>query len=385
MNLTLQAQLLPERDQSERLRETVERFNEAANWAAGVAFEHRCSNKVELQRIVYRDMRDRFDLSAQMAVRCIAQVCEAYKRDKAIRPVFRPHAAMPFDQRMMSFKHADRVSLLTLGGRVLVPFIMGKYQAERFTHAKGQSDLVLRDDGRWFLLVTVDVPQATPIPVTDFIGVDLGIANLATTSDGDKHSGEDVDKVREKHNTQRKRLQKKGTKGAKKKIKRIGKKESRFRKNQNHCISKKIVETAKGTGRGIGLEDLANIRNRVTARGGDARNKLGGWAFDQLGTFIAYKATLAGIPVVHVDPRYTSQTCSECSHRDRSNRVSQSEFRCKACDHEQHADHNAARNIRNSALLRGKAQVVPVTLPELASTPGNGSRGFRPSRKAAGL
>ncbi len=77
------------------------------------------------------------------------------------------------------------MSLLTLAGRLLVPIIMGKYQAEQFTHAKGQADLVLRHDGKWFLLVTVDVPDATPIPTTDFMGVDFGVVNLATTEDGD--------------------------------------------------------------------------------------------------------------------------------------------------------------------------------------------------------
>jgi putative transposase len=183
MKLTLQTQLLPDAEQAARLRETVERFNEAANWLAGIAFERRTANKLELQHACYGDLRERFGLSAQMAVRCIAQVCEAYKRDKSIRPVFRNTAAMPFDQRMMSFKGIDRVSLLTLGGRILVPFILGKYQAEQFTHAKGQADLVIRDDGKWFLLVTVDIPSGTPIPATDFIGVDLGIANIATDSD----------------------------------------------------------------------------------------------------------------------------------------------------------------------------------------------------------
>ena len=66
MKLTLQTQLLPDRDHAARLKATVERFNEAANWAAGVAFEHRCSSKAELQKIVYRDLRERFGLSAQI-------------------------------------------------------------------------------------------------------------------------------------------------------------------------------------------------------------------------------------------------------------------------------------------------------------------------------
>ena len=322
MKRTLQTQLLPDDGEAAQLKATVERFNEAANFAAGEAFERKLSNKVELQKIVYRDLRNRFGLSSQMAVRCLAQVCEAYKRDKSIRPVFRPYAAMPHDQRTMSFKGPDRVSLLTLEGRVVVPVVMGKYQAERFTNAKGQADLVLRFDGKWFLLVTVDIPDEAPIPATDFIGVDLGLANIATTSDGERQTGKPVEDVRRKHNLQRKRLQRLGTKGAKKKLRRTSKKEARFRKHENHCISKKIVATAKRTGRGIALEDLKGIRDRVTARGGDARNRLSGWSFHQLYTFLAYKAQAAGVPVVLVDPAYTSQTCPECGHCERSNRKS---------------------------------------------------------------
>jgi predicted transposase len=130
----LRIRLLPERDHAARLRETVERFNEAAAWPSGIAFERKTANKLLLRRIVYRDLRERFGLSAQVAVRCIARVCEAYERDKDIRPAFRRRAAMPFDQRMMGFKGGDRVSLRTLGGRVQVPILMGGSQAERIGH-----------------------------------------------------------------------------------------------------------------------------------------------------------------------------------------------------------------------------------------------------------
>src|SRR5215217_3422688 len=128
MKLTLQIQLLPDAEQSHKLRETLVRFNAAAAWLAGKAFFLRSANKVKLQQLHYQELRERFGLSAQMAVRCIAQVCEAYKRDKDKQPKFRQHAAMPFDQRMMSFKGVDRVSLLTLSGRVIIPCVMGKYQ-----------------------------------------------------------------------------------------------------------------------------------------------------------------------------------------------------------------------------------------------------------------
>jgi putative transposase len=250
----------------------------------------------------------------------------------------------------MSFKGIDKVSLLTLDGRAVVPFILGKYQAERIGYPKGQADLVRRKDGKWFLIVTVTIPDGTGTPATDFLGVDLGITNIATDSDGRSHCGKAVEDVRRKHNLQRKRLQKRETRGAKKKLKRVSSKEARFRRHENHVISKTIVETARRTGRGIALEELKDIRLRVTARGRDARNKLGGWGFSQLGMFIDYKARLAGVAVVYVDPAYTSQTCHACGHRERSNRKNQSDFRCKACGHEAHADVNAAENISALAL-----------------------------------
>jgi IS605 OrfB family transposase len=365
MKLTLQLQLFPDTSHAARLKATVERFNETADWLAGEAFEIKVANKIQLQKTHYAALRDRFGLSAQMAVRCIAQVCEAYKRDKTIRSRFRKHAAMPFDQRMMSFKGVDRVSLLALDGRMVVPFVMGKYQSERFTNAKGQADLVLRKDGKWFLLVTVDLPEATPTPTTDFLGVDLGLANIATDSDGNAYSGKPVERVRRKHNLQRKRLQRKGTKGARKKLKRLAGKEARFKRHENHVISKAIVETAKGTGRGIAVEDLSGIRDRLPAWGRDARNRLSGWAFGQLVAFLSYKAELAGIPVVKVDPRNTSRTCGECGHCCRANRTSQEKFLCVSCGHRANADQNAARNIRAQAARKTASELVgPRAQPE---------------------
>jgi putative transposase len=381
MKLTLQTQLLPERDHADRLKETVERFNEAANWCAGVAFERKLANKIELQKIVYRDIREKFGLSAQMAVRCIAQVCEAYKKDKTIRPEFRPHAAVPYDQRLMSFKGPDRVSLLTLGGRILVSVVMGKYQREQFTHAKGQADLVLRHDGRWFLLVTVDLPEDTPIPVTDFIGIDLGVVNIVTDSDGGQMSGEKVEKARRKYGDKHRRLQQAATerrqsgkrpRSIRRKIARDKAREARYKRDVNHCTAKAYVETAKGTGRGIAIEDLDGIRDRVTARGGDSRNRLSGWSFFQFRTFLTYKALLAGVPLVVVNPAYTSQDCAECGHRDRRNRKTQATFKCLKCGHTDNADVNAARNIRSRAIVMnaqgvGTCEGLPTEKPH-AST-----------------
>ena len=359
MKLTLQTRLLPDEAQAASPKTTVARFNEAANWLAGEAFKRRTANKILLQTIYYPDLRARFGLSAQMAVRCIAQVCEAYKRDRARRPTFRKHAAVPYDQRLMSFKGVDRVSLLTLEGRVIVPVVMGRYQAERYTLAKGQSDLVLRKDGKWFLLVTVDLPGGAPTPATDFIGIDLGVENLATDSDGAHQGGAGVEQTRGRYQTQRQKLQQAGAKRKargsrpkqiRRKLKNISARESRFRRHANHCISKQLVAKAKDTARGIALEDLQGIRERTRFRK-PQRARMGGWAFFQLRAFIEYKAGLAGVPVVLVDPRNTSRTCSRCGHCEKANRRSHAEFECRQFGFRAHADYNAALNISARAAV----------------------------------
>ncbi len=349
MKLVVQVRLLPDAEQVGKLRETMERFNSAATFVGLVAFEHRTANVFELRKLCYREVREKFGLSSQQAQLSIKSVSDAYKRDKSRKVSFRRLAAIPFDQRTMSFKGIDKVSLLTIVGRTVVPMLIGSYQNSRMSSAKGQCDLVFRKN-KWFLFVTVDVPDGETFEPSDFLGVDLGIDELAADSDGNTYSGKSVEDVRRKYGLQRKRLQRKGTKGSKKKLKRISGKEAKFRRSENHRISKAIVKSAKGTGRGIALEDLKHIRSRITAWGSEARGRLSGWSFGQLTEFINYKSRLAGVIVEIVDPAYTSRTCSKCGHCEKSNRKSRSEFRCKACRHEQHADVNAARNIAFRAL-----------------------------------
>src|SRR5262249_18287116 len=121
----------------------------------------------------------------------------------------------------------------------------------------------------------------------------------------------------------------------------------RFQAKTNHEISKKIVAKAKALGVGIAMEDLSKIRGRVEPTASKKmRRRLGNWSFFQLRTFLVYKAVAAGVPVVFVDPKYSSQTCSECGHREKSNWKDQAHFECQACGHQAHADLNAARNIR---------------------------------------
>ena len=141
-------------------------------------------------------------------------------------------------------------------------------------------------------------------------------------------------------------LQKRGTKSAKRHLKRLRRKERRFHQNTNHCISKKLVAKAKATKRGIAIEDLRHIRSRTdsTVRKSQ-RYRHASWSFFQLRAFLSYKAALAGVCLHLVDPRNTSRTCSACGHCEKANRKSQAEFVCQSCGYAALADYNAAINI----------------------------------------
>lgn len=381
MKLTLQLQLLPAPNQRVTLLATMEHFNEAATFAAQVGFEAGVFSQPSIHKRCYAEIRERFGLSAQMAVRAIGKAVEAFATLKAKGrkecPSFKPRGAVTYDNRILSFKGLDRVSLGTLSGRMVLPMVYGEYQGERFDRLKGQVDLVYRQ-GKFYLYATVDLPDNMPIEPAGFLGVDLGIVNIATDSDGASYSGEAIERVRRRHHENRRRFQKRCTKGAKKRLKQLTGREARFRKHENHCISKALVQKAKGTGRGIALEDLSGIRDRTTVRAKD-RTRHSGWSFYQLRAFVEYKAKLAGVPVLVVDPRNTSRTCSVCGYCEKANRKNQSEFRCQHCGYSTNADGNAARNIRDRAVRKAASK-----LGIAEAKAGNGTAAEM-TRKATGL
>jgi putative transposase len=353
---TVVCKLAPTPEEARDIDATLLAFAGACEFSAESARWIGSTNKVNVQKDAYHTIRKMFGLSANLAIRAIARACGALKVPAKMHSAFAP-TSIDYDARIFSFIEWNWTFGLTLlSGRARIASVLGERQKSRLRGRKPTAAvLVKRRDGGYYLHVLLSDEAPQPFKATDFLGVDVGIANLATDSDGEKHTGKPVEAVRRKHNLQRKRLQRKGTKGAKKKLRRVSGKEPRFLTHQNHCISKTIIETAKRTGRGIALEDLKGIRDRIRARGGDARNRLSGWSFGQLFSFLSYKAQSAGVPVVFVDPRNTSRTCVECGHCERSSRKNQALFQCKACGHESHADVNAARNIR--ALAASKTAI----------------------------
>ena len=193
---TLMIKLDPSPEQYEALCSTMRRFNEACNSIAETVFDIHSANKNEIHKIVYYPIREEFGLSAQLTVRAIAKVAEAYKRDKSIKPQFRLDSAIVYDQRILSFKRLDLVSILTLQGRQLIPLRIGEYQKVRMDRVRSQCDLTLLK-GIFYLCVVVKAPEETPFDPIGVLGVDLGIKNLAVDSDGELHSGEKITKTRD--------------------------------------------------------------------------------------------------------------------------------------------------------------------------------------------
>ena len=384
MKLVVRVKLVADANAESALGATLRACNDAANFVSKVAFEKGEFSKPGLQKLLYADLRAR-GLGAQAAIRTIAKVVGAYatlraniragnlgkpgspRRVKAeSKPVeFRADAAQPFDDRILSWLMDQRtVSIWTVAGRIKdIRFVGNQDQLNLLTERrKGESDLLCRN-GEFFLVATVDIDEPEVGLPAGFIGVDMGVVNIATRSDGITHGGRGLQRHRKRMRDLRTKLQKKGTKFAKRRAKLLSGREKRRATDLNHCISKSIVVEAERTGHGIAIEDLRGIRDRVRLKK-PQRTMVHSWAFAQLGEFLAYKARRHGVMLVAVDPRNTSRECSDCHHIDTRNRPSQAVFRCGKCGFADHADRNASRNIGARGwwrLVRG----VQSTTPEL--------------------
>lgn len=293
MKLTAQIRLLPTPEQAKLLKDTLVRANEACDYISGVAWDKRTFGKFGLQRLVYRSVREMFDLTAQVVVRCIGKVSDSYKLDKKTKREFKPLGAISYDERILKYKLSKKtVSIWTLNGREEIPYTCGERQAELLQTQQGESDLCLVR-GKWYLLATCNVETPKPQDVSGVLGVDLGIVQIATDSDGNTHSGSQIKNVRHRHRALRTKLQRKGAKSAKRRLKKLSGREQRFARNVNHVVSKSIVETAQRTNRTIALENLSGIRTRVRVRRAQ-RTTLHSWSFYQLQEFVKYKAKRVG-------------------------------------------------------------------------------------------
>ncbi|MGC2574141.1 MAG: transposase [Candidatus Nitrosopolaris sp.] len=332
-----------------RLLETVRKYNEACNFIAQKAFSLKITNKYKLHKIAYREIRERFNLSAQFAVRIIAKVAEAYRK-KSIEPIFRRLGAIQYDQRNSRIS-IDRVSIMTLQGRLKLVTRIGDYQRQRWDRGeiKGQSDLIYKK-GVFYLIVVQDIPEGKEYYPVDVLGIDLGIKNIAVDSDKEIFESKRIENTRQKYFRLRKILQHIGTKSAKRKLRKISGKERRFKKDTNHCLSKYIISKVKSTARAIGIEDLKYIRrSRVIVK--SQRDRHSKWMFGELRNFLTYKAKREGVPLKVINPENTSRECPKCQYIDARNRK-KNQFECLRCGYIEMADYVAAVNIAARAAVK---------------------------------
>ena len=378
MDRTIVVQLNPTPEQRIILDRTMQEHTECFNAVCREGFENGCSNGIELHKATYYPLRAKYpNLPAQLVCASRVKATEAVKSaltwrkkhaaqypklvEKAKKrgqepPKFKPvrcpqstSAPIRYDARSYWVKwQSMTASLATVGGRLEIGFTVPKHALQYIGGKICSADLCFHH-GHYFLHIVVTIPAPVVDQSSEVIGVDLGLNRPAVTSNrhflGDRRWKEQERRIFRL----RRKLQAKGTKSAKRHLRKLSGKLLRQRRDHDHVLSKRIVQNAT-PGSTLVLENLTDIRERVTHRKGEGQRRMHSWSFAQFHSFLSYKAEACGITVVKVDPRHTSQQCSKCHHQARNNRRSQSLFLCRECGYCLNADLNASYNILDKHL-----------------------------------
>jgi len=353
MHRTLRIKLQPTQDQANALLETRRQFTDVFNTVAAYGWREQIKNGVMLHHALYYPLKAQYptlvsDLHIQARVKATEAVASALHLAKdPERTVSQPRSwgcAPRYNVHTYKLDWQQQiVNLATVAGRQRIPFTVPDYARQYIGCETDSADLIERD-GTWWLHVVVTLPAPDVQPNATVIGVDLGLAQPAVTSNRQFLGKRHWKAVEGRYFYQRRALQQKGTKNAKRRLRKMRHKQARFRRDCDHVLSKQIVQAAP-EGSTIAVENLTHIRQRTKQRGREQRRRMHSWSYAQMRHFLTYKAEARGCTVVAVDPRHTSQTCSRCGYQARNNRRARGLFKCRVCGYELHADLNAAYNI----------------------------------------
>lgn len=335
-------------EDKEILKKTITLFNTVFNEVAQYGFEHKTYSKVSIHHATYKQIREKYpELPSSLVQGARDVACEALKGIKLKHlPVAKPFASIRYNQRVITYYlKTESVSIATINGRIKATFNIPEYYRDYIDWEVRSSTLKydVRKDA--FFLHVIFRKKSPEHSGNRILGIDRGIVNIAVCSNNVFFSGKQIKNVRGKYAHIRKQLQSKGTKSAKRLLKKISGKERRFVTDTNHCVSKTIVNMPYDI---FVLEDLTSIRVQ-SRKGKDFTRKLNNWSFYQLAQFLEYKAEALGKSVIYIDPRYSSQKCSKCGDIRKSNRKGNS-YHCKACGFQLHSDLNASRNIAQAGI-----------------------------------
>jgi len=337
------------KEEFDKLMKTVIAFKDACNYISEIAWNQRCFNPVALHHLTYQDVRMKFRLPANLAVRARDRVAKSYKKDRKKLHKFTT-LSMDLDKRLFTLRRNDwTVSIATIEGRVKPKLAIGEYQRELLKNPTRDAKLVYRRDTKEFYIhITVLVNTPEPQGYNP-VGVDIGMKNLLVASNGFKVKGGGIKQRRRHFRELRRSLQKKGTSSARRKLKRLAGRERRWVNTVLHQVSRTFVNSLVVGRDFVVMEKLNGIQQRCKVRK-QQRADFHSWAFHKLQFMIEYKCLEKGIPVVYVEPNHTSQRCPRCGTIDKRNRRSQALFRCVSCGFQHNADYVASLNLRELAL-----------------------------------
>ena len=264
---------------------------------------------------------------------------------------------MRYDVRTITLR-GSQLTFSTCDKRIKTIISIPEFFSERYPETEGWklkgANIGIDRKGRVFVNLIYDCPDPVIEENNDgkIVGLDRGVYNIVTTSDGVRYGAKDVRRVKRKYNHVRSVLQEKGTRSAKRRLVSISGREKRFVHDQNHCISKKLANTDEDVSVYV-LEDLSSM-NMLRLKGKSnktMRKWLSNWSYSDLEAKLSYKCQRNGIRVEFVDARYTSQKCSVCKTIDKASRKG-NRYTCRHCGSSLHADVNAAINIRDNYITR---------------------------------
>jgi len=323
------------------LVETIREYNSAVNLCLAVGKANMSYNKNDIHKATYYEIRDNSDLNSSFVCSARDQASEMLKREKLKGlPVKKEFSGIRFNHNTFTMKSGGILSLSTIDGRKLyTPKIADYFKKYLVKENKVVALTIYCKNNKIFGQLIIKIPDVEKLEVKNVLGIDRGIVNPVVSSNNKFFNSKNIRRVKGKYSWLKSKLQHKGTKSAKRKLKKLSGREKRFVTNENHKIAKTIVEMNFEC---FALEKLSMKRKKKVGK--TFNKKLNGWSYFEFQRFLEYKSKNVGKQVIYVNPAYTSQCCNNCGKIDRNNRNG-STYKCKKCSFELNADLNASRNI----------------------------------------
>ncbi len=333
------------------IEDTMQKAKLIFDQTAKYCCEYKSCSYMTLHKHIYEPLKQLCSDMPTALIQCIAkQACASVKSYNSNNK----HSKWQYEGSKKSLslslnklcfaKRGDLVTMSSTNGRLRFLATTPQWFVDKYNinPSDVQAAMLKYQKGK-FLLNLIYKVETTDQSGNRVVGIDRGLYNLATTSDGKIFHSKSFVAVKRRRQFQRKQLQQKGTKSAKRKLKQLSGKEKRFMLDINHKITKSLAND-KSVGV-YAIEKLTGIRNTPAKK--KTRSWLNNWSFYQFEELLKYKCEYNHIIVEYVDPRYTSQKCNRCKTIDKTAR-NKSIYICKHCGYTQHADINAAMNIRDN-------------------------------------